>query len=304
MIKWRKKWKRFRPQQDTSPQQKNVRGQYRGVFTEAWKIIDQLTRRYDVRAYNGIDQLAQIIESRKPVSHTASDWLALVLLQTPRAARAQLQMDTNKANYHNRKERLFELIDFNDSFVNTVLALPKNELANFAERLRKASYELCRRLQTPNFTDEQFDAIVRGLSREIAVYRGALELGYQARMTDRTLDAFGIDMVLEDVEGRVLNIDVKTPSAFRHRLNDLVQEGRITEDALYTADEQGFLLHIHKHHGSRVEKVLVVLLCVRPENLGDIVNFELEDTAPLGELLTSIANSIERTYEREDEKKV
>jgi hypothetical protein len=297
MTKWRKKWRRFRPQRTTEPQQVSARGPYKGVFTEAWQIIDQVTHQYDVRAYNGIDQLEQEIEARKSRAHTAADWLALVLLQTPRAARAQAQMDAHKSNYHNRQERLFELIDYNDSFVNTVLALPKNELVDFAERLRKASHELCRRLQTPNFSDEQFDAIVRGLSREIAVYRAALTLGYSARMTSRVEDAFGIDMVLEDQWGRVLNIDVKTPSAFRHRMTDLVHEGRITEDELYAADERDFLIHIHKHHGTRVESVPVVLLCVRPESLGDIVNFEFEDPEKLGTLLATIAKEREYKYE-------
>jgi hypothetical protein len=95
----------------------------------------------------------------------------------------------------------------------------------------------------------------------------------------------------------VLNIDVKTPSAFRHRMTDLVHEGRITEDELYAADERDFLIHIHKHHGTRVEKVPVVLLCVRPESLGEIVNFEFEDPEKLGTLLATIAKEREYRYE-------
>lgn len=298
MKKWHEKWRRFRPQ--TSPRGREpivTHGQYNGVFSDAWKIVDDATRDYDVRAHDGIDQLDRAIDVRKAGAHTAAEWLAMVLLQTPRAARAQLQMDANKHNYHNKHERLFELIDFNDSFVNTILALPKHELTGFAEKLRSASGELCRRLQAPNFSDEQYDAIVRGLGREVAVYRGALDLGYSARMTSRQEDAFGIDMVLEDADGRVLNIDVKTPSSFRHRLGELEREDRITEADFLRADEQDYFTHIHKHHGSRVEKVPVTLLCVRHERLGDVVDFEFVDPAALGTLLAIIAKESEK-YER------
>ena len=291
MKKWHEKWRRFRPQ--TSPRGREAivtHGQYIGVFYDAWRVVDEMTREYDIRAQDGIDQLDRAIDARKQHARTAAEWLALVLLQTPRAARAQMQMDAHKHNYHNRHERLFELIDFNDSFVNTVLALPKSELAGFADTLRKASGELCRRLQAPNFSDD----ITRGLSREIAVYRGALELGYSARMTSRNEDAFGIDMVLEDREGRVLNIDVKTPSAFRHRLGELEREGRLNEEQFLRADELDYFTHIHKHHGSHIEKVPVTLMCIRHERLGDIVNFEFVSPEPLGQLLAEIAENTQR----------
>ena len=283
------KWRRFRPQQHDQRDQVVTHGHYTGVLSEAWRIVDSVTSNYDVRAHDGIDQLDRSIDSRKATAHSAAEWLALVLLQSPRAARAQAQMDAHKYNYHNKNERLYELIDFNDSFVNTVLALPKAELAGFAERLKSAINEFCRRVQAPCLDDEQYDAIVRGLSREIAVYRAALDLGYSARMTSRTEDAFGIDMVLEDLEGTIFNIDVKTPSAFRHRLGELEKEGRLSEDDFLRADEQDYFVHIHKHHGSHIELVPVVLLCIRPERFEDIINFEFISPQPLADLLHVIA---------------
>ncbi len=297
MVKLYKRWRRFTPQKSFEPRHDIPRSGTNGVFSDAWRIVDEATRHYDVRSHGGIDQLDQEIERRKTTTHSAAEWLALVLLQTPRAARAQMQMDAHKHNYHDRHERLFELIDYNDSFVNAVLALPKNELAGFTERLRKASQEVCRRLQAPNFSDEQFDGITRGLAREIAVYRAALELGYKARMTSRSEDAFGIDMVLEDEEGRVLNIDVKTPSAFRHRLGELEREGRLSEQEFLRADQVDYFTRLHKHQGSHAEKVLVTLLCVRPERLGEIVNFEFADPAALGALLGIIAAETDHNYE-------
>lgn len=273
-------------------------GHYEGLFAAAWRTVDDATQGYDTQSYEGIDQLDRVIDEVKARATSAADWLALILLQTPRAARAQAQMDAHKSNYHNRQERLFELIDYNDSFVNTVLLLAPSERKSFAERLRKASDEFCRRVQTPNFSDEQFDAIVRGLSREIAVYLGALDLGYNARMTSRNEDAFGIDMVLEDQEGRVLNIDVKTPSAFRHRMGELEFEGRMSEEEFLRADERDYFTHIHSHQGSRIERIPVTLLCIRHEHLGDIVDFEFVNPKPLGELLAIIAEEGDRHYER------
>ena len=84
-------------------------------------------------------------------------------------------------------------------------------------------------------------------------------------MTSRNEDAFGIDMVLEDQEGRVLNIDVKTPSAFRHRMGELEFEGRMSEEEFLRADERDYFTHIHSHQGSRIERIPVTLLCIRHE---------------------------------------
>lgn len=294
MKRWHERWRRFRPRKQPTPAV-ITHGNYHGVIADAWRLVDDITRDYDVRAHDGIDQLDRSIDSRKTTASTAAEWVALVLLQTPRAARAQAQMDLHKHNYHNHHERLFELIDFNDSFVNSVLTLPKSELATYEKTLREASSELCRRLHAPNFTDEQYEAIVRGLSREIAVYRGAVELGYTARMTSRQEDAFGIDMVIDDAEGRSVNVDVKTPSAFRHRMDDLEKEDRITEQQLLEADEQDFLVHIHKHQGSHAEYIPVVLLCIRRETVGDIVDFEFTDPAQLGGLIDRAMNAVETT---------
>lgn len=216
---------------------------------------------------------------------------SLLLAQTPRAALAQVEMDKHKHGYRNREKRLYELIDFNDSLVSSVLATPHAGLPGMADSLKVDMTKFCRRLGTPMFSDTQFDAIVRGLAREIAVYRGALHQGYKARMTSRTEDAFGIDMVIiQPHTGKQLNIDCKTPSAFRHRLEDLVLYGKISDEQLIRADEVDFLTHI-QHRGE--EDVPVTLLCVRPETLGEITDFTFSDTVPLRRLLDRIFETIQ-----------
>jgi len=195
-------------------------------------------------------------------------------------------MDGHPHGYHDREKRLYELIDFNDTFVSAVLAQPSIGLSDFSERMKAAMINFCAAQKTIMFSDEQFEAIVKGLSREIAVYLGARREGFVAEMTSRTEDAFGIDMVITDPRTRdILNIDCKTPSAFRYRLEELEKEGRISTEQLLKADEDDFITVINRLGD---ENVPVTIFCIRPEHLGDIVDFRFSDTRPLGDKLRSI----------------
>ncbi len=211
---------------------------------------------------------------------------ALVVLQAPRAALAQDEMDKHKHGYHDRTKRLFELIDFNDSFVDAVLAQPPGKLPHFAEHLKHQILAFAHHYKLPSLNDEQYEAIVKGLSREIAVYLGAKLEGFDARMTSRAADAFGVDMVIIDPETeKSVNIDCKTPSAFRHRLGELVHEGRMSEDDFYEADDRDFVTVTNRHDNREIR---VTTLCIRPEHLGEIIDFQFVDTTKLGELLQRI----------------
>ncbi|HCZ28711.1 TPA: hypothetical protein DHU97_03130 [Candidatus Saccharibacteria bacterium] len=234
------------------------------------------------------EQIEQLKRSL-PEMNRANKKLALqklLVLQTPRAALAQNQMDRHKHGYHNREKRLYELIDFNDTFVAVVLALDRSELARFTPDIKQRMSDFCRQQDTLMFSDEQFEAIVHGLSVEISVYRAAHDDGLDVEMTSRTQDAFGIDMVVGDPSvRRQINIDCKTPSAFRYRLEELRKKGRITDSEVLQADEQDFITTMNRHDD---EKVPVTTLCIRPERVGDIADFSLGDTKPLGSLLRSV----------------
>lgn len=243
-----------------------------------------------------IEEANVFIDRLKGMSEPETDTIGrerlrtLLLAQTPRAARAQIQMDRHKHGYHHREKRLFELIDFNDTFVSLVLATPSAQLPGLAEQLFDEMTHFCRRLKTPMFTREQFDAIVRGLSREIAVFRAAKEQGFDVYMTNRVEDAFGIDMVITDPEtGLVLNVDCKTPPAFRHRLEDLIHEERITEEQLLEADKKDFITVLQRRNNERVP---VTLLCIRPETLGEISDFTFDEPARLTALLEKIFKTV------------
>jgi hypothetical protein len=214
-----------------------------------------------------------------------------LLAQTPRAVLAQIQMDGHEHGYHNREKRLYELIDFNDTFVSLVLATPYAQLPGFADRLKRDMTAFCGRLKTPMFSDEQFDAIARGLAREIAVYRAARYLGFDAYMTSRTEDAFGIDLVITHPDTKkVLNVDCKTPPSFRHRMEDLLHHGRISEDQLLQGDQDGFIT-VMQHRGK--ESVPVTLVSILPDTLGEIHDFTFDQPRRLGDLLNTIFTTIE-----------
>lgn len=242
-----------------------------------------------VRTVDDAGAFADIVKGTETPTEQAAQaehFRTMLLAQTPRAALAQIQMDKHKHGYHDREKRLYELIDFNDTFVNLVLATPHGELKGFAEKLYADMSAFCRRLDTTMFTPDQYDAIVRGLSLEIAVYRAARYVGFGARMTSRTEDAFGIDMTVTQTDtGKVLNIDCKAPPAFRHRLEEMVDHGRISEAQLLKADSDQYITTI-QHRGE--ESVPVTLLCVGPDSLGDIHDFTLDQPEKLKKLLDDI----------------
>lgn len=209
--------------------------------------------------------------------------LAKLVLQAPGAAEAQRQMDKHHGGYKNREKRLFELIDFNDAFVDTVLALDTETLNGFTDRCRAEIDTFCRECGIESFDDEQFDAIVHGLSREIAVYHGALELGYRVRMTSRVMDSKGVDMIVTDPETKKsLNIDVKTHSAFHFRLLDLQHQRRIDEQKRLDCELAGYCSITN---GRNQQAVDTMLLRVATDRLGPIHHYRFVNTEEFSRLL-------------------
>lgn len=269
-------WRRFIPRRKPKIQVPNITG------------LSQTVR--------SIDDANQLIEKHREMglpltkSEQRDYYRWLVILQTPRAALAQIQMDTHEHGYHNREKRLYELIEFNDTFVNYVLTTSHEYLPGLAEELKRDMVAFCVKLRTPMFSDEQYDAIVRGLAREIAVYRTARYHGFGARMTSRADDAFGIDIVVTQPQsGRELNIDCKTPAAFRHRLEDLVHHDRITEAELLRGDAQGYLTVEHRRGDERVP---VTLFCILPDRLGEITDFTFDEPEKLKVALDRMFESV------------
>jgi len=240
-----------------------------------------------------VERLAGVIdEMKRRVTDATRDekparLIALLLLQTPRAARAQDAMDNRHGHgYHNRSKRLYELIDFNDTFVDAVLALHADQRRDFIQNIYAMMQGVCRRARTHMFTYQQFEAITHGLSREIAVYLGAKREGFDVHMTNRVADGLGVDMQIRWPEtGKYVNIDCKTTSAYGRRISTLEHEGRVTERAASLALARGYIRVVN---GRDVERVDVVLFQVMHEAIGDIRNFEFTHTDVLAQKLKEV----------------
>jgi len=218
----------------------------------------------------------------KLANKTAPYNLALLLARSPRAAVAQMEMDIHHGGYKNRKARIYELIDFNDSFVDTVLSLPEDQLTTFPEQLQFYMETLCQKVNVLMMTDKQFYAIVHGLSREIAVFHAAKDEGFEVRMASRSEDARGADMVVQNKQGMTMNIDCKTRSSFHFRLLDLKRDQLITDEELLAAEQSGFMV---LRKGKHVDFVRTTLVRASTQDLSDIKDFRFVDTTKIGDLL-------------------
>ncbi len=247
------------------------------------EVLALLQRRPEVHA---LDKEINRLRARHQKSGLARDGLVALLAQAPRAVLAQLQMDQFPHGYRNKQERLFELIDFNDTLVGVILALDDAHRQLFAEAVKQAADRICKRVGAPCFTNEQWTAIIRGLTREVAVYLAATEHGFDAWLTDRVHDALGVDMQVRDPEsGRYINIDVKTPSSFRHRMEQLVHENRLTERELLHGDQQNYII---EHNGRGKRRVEVVVLCILPDLFGELADWHFVNPAPMRDMLNKL----------------
>lgn len=233
-----------------------------------------------------LDRYIDRYQKRFRATNNPYDGVVSLLVQAPRAVFAQRDMDENRHGYRNKHERRFELIDFNDAVVATIMGMPDELRALFSERVKQSADRICKRLGAPCFTNEQWSAIIRGLTREVALYLAAKESGFHAWMTDRAHDALGIDMQIQDPETkRYVNIDVKTPSSFRHRMETLVHEGRLTERELLQGDNNGYIV---ERNGHGDERVRVVVLAILPDRYGDLRNWRFVDSEPIRRTLNRL----------------
>ncbi len=288
----RRKYKKIYPKRDIRQDKQYFIPREEPVFTCATNDIFDCAEQEVVALlskHNKVKTLDHEVEHlRKKFFHTkqVQDGLAALLIQVPRAVLAQLQMDQHPHGYHDKHARLFELIDFNDTLTEVVIAMHDDDRRRFDSRVKEAADRVCRRVGAPCFSNEQWEAIVRGLSREIAIYVAARDSGFDTAMGSRTQDALGVDVQIRDPEsGRYINIDSKTPSAFRHRLEVLVDEGRLTTQELLAADERSYAV-VHNGHGGRT--VTLILLCILPDLFGEVKDFEFVDPTPMRDMLNRL----------------
>lgn len=234
-------------------------------------------------------QRARLIEQGNDRDAAARAWLRALALQAPHAAQAQAQMDKHKHSFHNKATRVMELIDFNDAYVGAVLAMPPHQLHDFNTEAKRLIDWFCKRVGAWTFSNEQFEAITHGLSREIAVYNAVRSAGFVAQMTTRSEDALGIDIHITDpTSRRRINVDTKTTSAFHYRLLELLSEGRMSDEDIALAESRGYVA-VYNGHG--VEKIRVILWRIDHATLGEIQDFTFTNGKQLISELTEIFNA-------------
>lgn len=291
----RKVWRRFKPRRRGHLSDKTAY-EDSSIYARAREIVDQtlsearISTHASRSSYKTLARAVKKLQQRQ--SHDVSHMLAKIILMSPGAARAQHEMDKHQGGYKNRQARVYELIDFNDAFVDTVLALDQQYLSDFTERLKEEMTLFCQRMNAQPLDDDQYYAIVHGLSREIAVYFGAKDLGYVPHMTSRVQDAMGIDMIISDPETKkTLHIDVKTNSSFHFRLLNLKRAKRIDEEKHMHCELAGFCTI---RNGKGVKAVDTVLFRVSTKYLGPIKDFRFDDTEKFSALLRAALDNYGR----------
>lgn len=264
--------------------------QINDVFTRGSDLVYQLNipkrKFWQRREYSLLSTAINDMMATAEQQHLAEYFVASLILQAPRSAMAQKNMDHYPHGFHEKHQRLDELIFFNDTYVSLILALRDDDREQANDRLKQLMDRFCKYLKAPCFSNEQWEAITHGLSREIAVYRTAKELGYEAHMTSRRQDAMGVDMVITDSRlEKSINLDIKTRSSFHFRLKDLVSEGRISEMQRESAEHNGFCMVVNGHDD---EAVHTTLLRIDEEAFGRVLSFRLERPQVLAEKLADI----------------
>lgn len=273
-------WRRFKPKLPAMP---IIPHRGPTIYDQAEQLIRQKVAAFADRPkrldFKRLDSLVDSLEhmAATPENPQIVIELAQLIARTPRAARAQDEMDRHHGGYRNRKARLYELIDFNDAFVTAVHALPDEELPYFAKNIQKSMKRIVKLFRAPMFSDRQFDAIAHGLSREIAVYRAAVKAGYEVRITDRVEDARGVDMVISaPSSGTSMPIDCKTKSSFHFRLLDLKRDGYLSEEQRLRAELSGF--HIVRAGRQNQDFQTTTLLRISTQDLGSIRAYDFVDS--------------------------
>lgn len=253
---------------------------YSGAEAAVVELLQRRPQEHD------LDRFIDRFQKRFQVTNDPYDGIVSLLIQAPRAVFAQRAMDAVHGGYRNKHERRFELIDFNDTIVSTILGMPDSLREQFETTVKQAIDRICKRVGAPCFTNEQWTAIIRGLTREVALYLAAKDSGFHAWMTDRAHDALGIDLQIQDPETkRYVNIDVKTPSAFRYRMETLMHEGRLTERELMEGDERGYII---EYSGHGFERARIVVLAILPERYGDLRDWRFVNTEPIRHTLNQL----------------
>lgn len=209
--------------------------------------------------------------------------VALLLLEQPHMQRARKRLDASKStdqnqtDYPSRMNDLAMVSTFNSDLAASLAHMNSGMMDDFKDRFFVRSDTITRRWDTEPVDRGRFNSIYAGVKYEVAVWRALLtelpeEWSIRHGTTDE--DLHGTDFVVTNPQGQELRIDTKSKRAFDKRLNQLLQEGRITAEQADTASELGYI-----YNASRDADGKRMVNCIfDADMMGDIsTKFEYED---------------------------
>lgn len=262
----------------------------RPLYDEAWSHISIAARQRMPEHWQElrIEKLSSVLAALRHQIDKAegeeltSLLLALLIVQSPQAAKAQQLMQKRGIKFSKREDRLHELISFNDTFVDLILSF-KEIPRDIKDNIFYEIHRICGITRTHSFSYKDYGAISKGLEREIALYRAVEHAGFEVRMTSRIADGLGVDMqISEKGSGLQVNVDCKTESSYRFRLQALARQGRVRQSAFLKADEEGYVFF---SVGRGKEAIPVVLMRLDEKLTGGVEEFRFRNEDSVGAII-------------------
>jgi hypothetical protein len=209
-------------------------------------------------------------------SRLTNQRVALVRLEAAQAVEIQKLQDKEPAPSGSelRARRVGALVNFNHDLAAALGCMSPRIVNRFP-------YELITYLQGTNAidktkeTEEQLRGKFRGLRPEVAFDRALqaeMPEGWQFRNASAKEDLSGIDGIVTNEKGEVLNFDFKKANSFNQTIEKLLEQSRITEAQAEEAFAHGFVEVPTKHEGVKLQRCII-----DADMLGKINGFDYED---------------------------
>jgi hypothetical protein len=185
-----------------------------------------------------------------PTSQLTANRLALVVLGTPNAVRAQETLDADENGHlspRRRRENVMTLSTYNNELGDALTYMHPSMFEDLAERLQARNKNLIEgKWNLPSMDKNGINILLGGKNREVRFLRAFQKFdqeftdGWEAEQSDTFNDLLGIDITVKNQEGQQLYLDSKTRNAFDRQVLKQQAEGWITAEQAETAMESGY----------------------------------------------------------------
>ena len=195
------------------------------------------------------EMLEQADTDSWPTSQLTANRLALVVLGTPNAVRAQEVLDTdeNRLSPRRRRENVMALSIYNNELGDALTYMHPSMFEDLADRLQARNQNLIGgKWNLPNMNKGGINLLLSGKNGEVKFLRAFQKFdeeftdGWEAEQSDAFNDLLGIDITVKNHEGQQLYLDSKTGNAFDRQVLKQQAEGWITAEQAETAMETGY----------------------------------------------------------------